>query len=101
VQYLTDSSHLKVAAKLGTRAAELEIGCGRSISERSKLHMGVALGLQGVIARFRFRRGTMRFNVPVILSPQPDVVLALIAAAVPTLAAVALKQCIKPSQKVR
>jgi curved DNA-binding protein CbpA len=101
VQYLTESSRLKVAAKAGLRAAEIEIGCGRSLSDRSRVHLGVALGLQGVMARLRFKRGTMRFNVPVILSPQPSLVVALLAALVPTLAAVALKQAIKPSQKVR
>ncbi|WOH12198.1 hypothetical protein DCAR_0831698 [Daucus carota subsp. sativus] len=94
--HFSSKSHGRVAAKVGSRALEIELGGGRKISKFSTVRMLYAIGIQGIFWRFEFHRGGQKLVIPILLSSHLNVTTAAGALIIPTSLYFVLKSCLKP-----
>lgn len=83
-RHFSKKSHGRVAAKVGSRALEIEVGGGRKISKFSTVRMLYAIGIQGIFWRFEFHRGGQKLVIPILLSSHLNVATAAGAFIIPT-----------------
>lgn len=93
-------------AKLSLRASlatglSLVAGASREISNRTRLALGVLLARAGVTLRVGFTRGSVRFVVPIFLSPfsAQSAFSTFCAATSPFVVAAVVTQLVKPAQE--
>ncbi|KAL8103195.1 chaperone protein dnaJ 13 [Apium graveolens] len=83
-RHFSVKSHGRVAAKVGSRTLEIEVGGGRKISKFSTVRMLYAIGIQGIFWRFEFHRGGQKLVIPILLSSHLNVATAAGAFIIPT-----------------
>ncbi|OWZ15045.1 hypothetical protein PHMEG_00011380 [Phytophthora megakarya] len=91
---------LSLRASLAT-GLSFVAGAGREISNRTRLALGVLLQRAGVTLRVGFTRGSMRFVVPIFLSPfsAQTAFSTFCAATSPFVVAGVVTQLVKPAQE--
>ena len=100
--HLSPRNRFKLGAKAGIiRPVELEAVGGRTLSARSRMNVGVALGMQGVSLRLRFQRGVFQFSVPILLSASFSPLAGIGAALVPSILTLMVQQLMRPATKRR
>jgi len=100
--HLSPRNRFKLGAKAGlVRPVELEATGGRTLSVRSRMNVGVALGMQGVSLRLRFQRGVFQFSVPILLSASFSPLAGLSAALVPSMLTLLVQQLMQPATRRR
>ncbi|RLN93408.1 hypothetical protein BBJ28_00006930 [Nothophytophthora sp. Chile5] len=94
------------AAKLSLRASlvsglSLVAGVSREVSNRTRLALGVLLAKTGVTLRLGFTRGSVRFVMPIFLSPfsAQTAFSTFCAATSPFVVAAVVTQLVKPAQE--
>ncbi|KAF4323489.1 hypothetical protein JM18_001190 [Phytophthora kernoviae] len=95
-------------AKLSLRAGlasglSLVAGASREVSNRTRLALGVLLARAGVTLRLGFTRGSVRFVMPIFLSPfsAQSAFSTFCAATSPFMIAAVVTQLVKPAQERR
>ncbi|KAE9275169.1 hypothetical protein PF008_g29414 [Phytophthora fragariae] len=93
-------------AKVSLRASlmmglSLVAGASREISDRTRVALGVMLARAGVTLRVGFTRGSVRFVVPIFLSPfsAQSAFSTFCAATSPFVVAAVVTQLVKPAQE--
>ncbi|KAJ0396972.1 hypothetical protein P43SY_008634 [Pythium insidiosum] len=81
----------------------LVLGASRQLSSRTRLAMGVLLARAGVTLRLGFTRGSVRFVLPIFLSPfsAQTAFSTFVAATTPFLVSAAVSQLVRPAQERR
>ncbi|GLD94816.1 hypothetical protein PINS_up003441 [Pythium insidiosum] len=81
----------------------LALGASRQLSSRTRLAMGVLLARAGVTLRLGFTRGSVRFVLPIFLSPfsAQTAFSTFVAATTPFVVSAAVSQLVRPAQERR
>lgn len=99
---MVHSSNVKLSLK-GSLATGLSMiaGVSKEVSNRTRLALGVVLAKAGVTLRLGFTRGSVRFVMPVFLSPfsAETAFSTFCAATSPFVVAAVVNQLVKPAQQ--
>jgi hypothetical protein len=98
---LSEKSSFKVRLTAGLQQQELELLVARQMSPRSRMNIGTSIGRKGVRLHVRLQRGVARFNVPVVLSPGPSLLMFSAACLLPSLVAGFVKRAARGRRGVR
>ncbi|RKP19602.1 DnaJ-domain-containing protein [Rozella allomycis CSF55] len=90
-QKISSNTKIKGKISIGNSLVSLSYGASRRMSENSTVTSMVEVGSPGVLVYLKLGTG---FECPIILSPQPDLKLTIIATVVPSLLAFAIKRFI-------
>ncbi|CAA7403585.1 unnamed protein product [Spirodela intermedia] len=82
--WFSSKSHGRVAGRVGSTDLEFEIGGGRRISNFSTLRMLYTIGIQGISWRFELLRGGQKLVIPVLLSRELNILIAMGALMTPS-----------------
>eukprot|EP00798_Chlamydomonas_sp_ICE-L_P030690 gene30690-35717_t len=69
---VAEAMSVRAVARLGTSGVDLEVGANKRWSPEASGYLGALIGMQGVVVKMKFIRGSQTFDIPISVSQRYD-----------------------------